>query len=115
MVWLGSIAWDGYPDEIPETIRFAHDDKHFRAEVAQFLASRDDGTKPEDGWPWPWDDSRTTDYSYVFHEGKCDVYCFGHPEVIGGVQIEEAEPKASIFPNMKVAWGRRSGLIVIGG
>lgn len=69
--WLGSIAWDGDWDGIPDEILYAHDEAMFRREVAVFLASRDDGTVPADGWPWPWNTSSTTDCSYWFFDGKC--------------------------------------------
>jgi hypothetical protein len=60
--WLGSIAWDG--QDIPDEIRYAHDEVMFRREVAEFLSGRDDSTVPEKGWPWPWNTSATTDCSY---------------------------------------------------
>lgn len=69
--WLGSIAWDGYHSGIPDAILYAHDETTFRNEVAAFLASRGDATTPDQGWPWPWDTSSTTDCSYWFFDGKC--------------------------------------------
>ncbi|MFH1835312.1 MAG: hypothetical protein ABH851_03885 [Methanobacteriota archaeon] len=58
-------------------------------------------TSPEQGWPWPWEDSGTTDYAYAFEAGKVTTYT-------------DRPPKG--WPNMKsnqqVAFGRRSGMIV---
>lgn len=64
--YLGSIAWDGYPDGLPKELRSASSDAEWRRIVLAELMARDDATAPVDGWPWPWDDSRTTDYAYTF-------------------------------------------------
>lgn len=82
--WLGSIAWDGYPKGVfhasglpqPSTVT---DMTTWRADVSEFLDGRDDGTTPDRGWPWPWDDSGTTDYSYAFDDGKVWGSFFGGP------------------------------------
>lgn len=67
--WLGSIAWDGHPGNFPKIER-AKTERAFRAAVAKELAGRDDGTTPDMGWPWPWEDSHLTDYSYAFDDGR---------------------------------------------
>ena len=66
LVWLGSIAWDGYPSGIPEEILNASDQDTYIDEVTKFIKSIDDGTTPDMGWPWPWETSDTTDWSYIF-------------------------------------------------
>jgi hypothetical protein len=72
--WLGSIAWDGHEiDHIP----LAATEAQFRQHVEEFFAGRDDVTRPERGWPWPWNDSRLTDYAYVFVDGVGVVYRWG--------------------------------------
>ena len=63
--WIGSIAWDGYPDGMPDSLLAATSTEGYLQEVTDFFKERDDVTLPEDGWPWPWDDSGTTDYSYT--------------------------------------------------
>jgi len=119
--WLGSIAWDGYPDAMDKAILRAKDEKVFRSAVDTFLKAREDATFPKDGWPWPWDDSQTTDYAYAFNDGKVYGSNFGHkwfscyplrePEESGNAREE--------FPDMKskkaVTFGKRSGLLIIGG
>ena len=115
--WLGSIAWDGC--EIPDSIRRAKDRGAYRKAVKRFLDGRDDATFPKDGWPWPWNDSGTTDYAYAF-DGKRTYGC-----VFGGQWWSAKKepdmdtltgPKA-VFPDMKdkqrVTVGPRSGVIVI--
>lgn len=122
--WIGSIAWDGHDDTLkddPASARIFHarTDSGFREAVAQFLASREDATAPEQGWPWPWDDSRTTDYAYCFDGEVTRIFNFGSPVVAGDTdEAAEARPEAE-FPDMSarknVAWDKRSGLLIIGG
>jgi hypothetical protein len=72
--WLGSIAWDGYPDGIDAPVMAAKSADEFRAALTYFFAKRDDVTLPEQGWPWPWNTSDTTDYGYVLIEGRGVFY-----------------------------------------
>lgn len=72
--WLGSIAWDG--QEI-DHVALASTEEGFRQSLEEFFADRDDVTRPARGWPWPWNDSRLTDYAYVFVEGVGVVYRAG--------------------------------------
>jgi hypothetical protein len=124
--WLGSIAWDGY--ETSDEIDAATTEADYRGAVSSFLASRDDATLPEQGWPWPWNDSGTTDCSYWFFDGKV-WEAVGYPReryVARGTMPEsEDEQEALIakgdlveFPDMSerknVTLGPRSGVIVVG-
>lgn len=136
--WIGSIAWDGYRDGIPPAILNAKRPGAYRKNVEAWLRTRDDASFPKDGWPWPWDDSGTSDCSYWFFGGKAhDVhnkYSEGGPKY---VPLDKTEPKwghrgadedrqmarwlrgcaAVDFPDMssrkKVTFGNRSGLLVI--
>jgi hypothetical protein len=127
--WLGSIAWDG--SEIPDSIANAKTDREYRGAVLAFLDSRDDATLPKQGWPWPWDDSGTSDCSYWFFDGETyeaqgspDVYSprrvtfddYGADEDRWDAYLGTLETVA--FPDMsakkKVTLGKRSGVIVIG-
>jgi len=120
--WLGSIAWDGHPDSIPEGIRTAKDSSEFRDRVAGFLSARDDATTAKQGWPWPWNDSRTTDYSYAYEGGQVYGTSFGR----GWWPADRPEPEedptdAKVdFPDMSarsnfVPCGKRSGVILLRG
>lgn len=122
--WLGSIAWDGYPEGQPARVAIADADSvdDYRARVAE-LEGNNDWTSPADGWPWPWDDSGTTDYSYTFHDGKVWCSCFGAEwQPMKRLQTEHKNglPEAvpCVHPNMSarknVTLGQRSGLIVLG-
>lgn len=115
--WLGSVAWDGYlwAEQEDSAIREASTSDEFRCAVAAELAGRDDATLPIEGWPWPWDDSRTTDYAYLFDGDKgLRIFSFGR-EVN---EDRETAEKWDGFPNMaeqkNVQWGAKSGVIVVG-
>lgn len=82
--WLGSDAYDGYPQEngrgagVPAPITEAKSERAFRAAVDAYLATRESATRPEQGWPWPWEDSTTTDCAYSFIRGATRHAWFGH-------------------------------------
>lgn len=118
--WVGSIAWDGYPDGISDALRDADSETAFRASVAQMAASRDDFTGPEKGWPWPWATSNTTDYAYAFDDGAVWGSRLGGPWFSAKdpePNNYEADGPGAEFPDMQarsnVTHGPRSGLIVI--
>jgi hypothetical protein len=100
--WLGSVAWDGDEWEKKKSrLMRATTADAFRAEVAAIANQREDFTSPTEGWPWPWDDSNTTDYAYVFHDGTVEI------------------PREDVdwFPNMasrkNVQWGKKSGIVLV--
>jgi hypothetical protein len=96
--WLGSIAWDGNRDGICQQILNCTSDAAFRHAVASFLASRDDGTTPDQGWPWPWEDSGMSDCHYWFFDGRCwegRGECKRYGEVY--VPADEPEPDWSLI------------------
>lgn len=118
--WIGSIAWDGYPETVGDLFSHVHSKDVFRSRVAEFLSDRNDATLPDDGWPWPWDDSRLTDYSYCFHDGQVWLCCFGGAWTpFSEREGESPHTKCVIcdFPDMSdiknVTLGPRSGLIVL--
>lgn len=120
MEWLGSIAWDGYPDGIESALLRANHEPAYRAEVEAFLSKRKDATRPEQGWPWPWDNSHTTDFSYTYDEEKVWASCFGHawhdPTAPTADDHNLVGPKVP-FPDMRdrknVTMGERSGVIML--
>lgn len=80
MVWLGSTAWDGYPDGKPAFYRLAKAEtaEEYLVAIKKLAKGEDDWTDPKQGWPWPWGDSRTTDYAYAWDAGRLWCSRFGH-------------------------------------
>lgn len=121
--WLGSVAWDGYQwHEEDGPLMQAKTPDEFRETVASIAKQRDDFTSPADGWPWPWDDSRTTDYAYVLHDGKVTAYIFGGEAFLDEEGCVDArDEKADWFPNMASRkamappGSKRSGVMLISG
>lgn len=99
-----------------------------------------DATYPKDGWPWPWEDSNTTDYAYAFDAGYSWINVFGHGwhtkeqgeawdkvynEWEEASEVEDDEPcpawetgGESSFPNMKDVQnvqigGKKGGMMVL--
>ncbi len=136
--WLGSIAWDGYRDGICPQVLQCQSPEAFRHAVNDFLGKREDGTFPKDGWPWPWNNSRTSDCAYFHFDGRtwevvCDftqgdydtrrhLYAPCDQEELNDEDEGYAERIAALveveYPDMtdkkKITMGPRSGLIVIG-
>lgn len=122
--WLGSIAWDGYRDGIDADLLDARSERVYREKVAAFLTSRDDATMPDRGWPWPWDDSATTDCSYWYADGvvydEFDGYLFSCQQDMPDLDADGwQEGRERIeFPDMSsrknVTFGKRSGVIILG-
>jgi len=123
--WLGSIAMDGYPHEPGHPVALLHitDRAKYRRAVRKILREVRHATTPDQGWPWPWENSQTTDYAYAFdvgRDGKGRVYasCFGHkwyPAYGRPYNEPEGAPKVE-FPEMTPPADplhERSGLIVV--
>lgn len=69
MNWLGSIAWDGYPKGIDQEVLNSQNEKDYLFNLKAFFDKRKDVTLPEQGWPWPWNNSKLTDECYVYEQG----------------------------------------------
>jgi hypothetical protein len=111
--WLGSVTWDGYPDGFESDLFAVENIDAWKNKVREMLESRDDATFPSeaerDDWPWPWDDSSTTDFAYCFidQQGVMASY-FGSQLFNAGHALEHPEqepPSAKLavedqFPDM---------------
>lgn len=129
--WQGSVAWDGYDIEEMTAeaaaksarnkscldVRSATTEQEFRAALQSYFSHRKDVTMPAQGWPWPWENSETTDRAYVFGDGKVTLYAWGKEIIDKDGEQEGPEPIGG-WPDMtavqKVALGERSGVIVVG-
>lgn len=120
MEWIASKSFDGYPDGIDKKVLESKTEEQYRENLNFFFIDKDDVTLPEDGWPWPWNDSNTTDYSYIFENNKVMASNYGGKLFDPLIEEpEEDENKGEIpeFPDMKdiknVAFGKRSGMIIV--
>lgn len=124
--WIGSIAFDGYPEGIPHKILHSITEQSFRVTVAEELQSRDDATHPDEGWPWPWEDSHTTDFAYAFDDGAVRIACFGTgwwtAEEVARVDADDRDHgERCVFPDMSdrknvaAPGSKRSGVLVMKG
>jgi hypothetical protein len=134
LVWIASIAWDGYPEGVyikdkegnTKYLTDCDSEETYRKFLVDFFSGRDDVTYPQMGWPWPWENSRTTDFAYTFSRERKEVVftCFGRgwfnfKEFEESEKLPEEEgrklPKVK-FPDMSnimnVAWDERSGLMI---
>jgi hypothetical protein len=118
--WLGSIAFDGYPGGNPKILFASVDENNYRERVGSLAQScSSHWTSPEDGWPWPWETSRTTDYAYAFDDGQVWYSCFGRswqtdPESDLSHESSEEVPFPDMTDRMNVQlFGPRSGLLVL--
>lgn len=139
--WLGSVAHDGNPDGIGSN-GFDFDvqdnltqtaEEVYQERVAAFLAAQS-GILPERGWPWPWEDSATSDYAYGYFDGAVWASSFGgkwfkvqrHLDCYGEPRSEcddyddpdayrKVVGKVPDFPNMKDRKGplHHGGMIVL--
>ena len=118
--WIGSIGWDGYPDGIPTAVLSASTEADFRKAVEVFASDRNDFTAPDQGWPWPWDNSRTTDYAYAFDAENVWASRFGRDwfEASNPEPEPRSTEKTAVFPDMSgrkaTAYDQRSGMIIVG-
>lgn len=82
--WIGSISYDGHPGRAPREALGSVSEAAFRRAVEDLLADPDVlSTRPEEGWPWPWEDSGTTDYAYAWSGGAAVRFLGPFPDMSG--------------------------------
>lgn len=125
--WIGSIAYDGYRVEEMTleqsykdldsmecwAIKSATSEAEFRRAVAKLIEMNNDGTKPEQGWPWPWANSETTDYAYNFYENVCESFHWGKKYDSEGNKSGDDPEWPDMRSKQNITFGDRSGLLVI--
>lgn len=135
LVWVGSYGWDGNPGGVQEMmgIHKSTSQGNYVKRIVDYLKANDGYIAGEDGWPWPWETSATTDYYYIFHEDKVYVGAWGGELVEINIYLkhedsicEEEDGFEEYFsgvkfelPDMskiqKVDYGKGSGIMVFGG
>lgn len=139
--WLGSVGCDGGPDGL-EQYGFDFDvqanlvqaaEEVFRERVTAFVAAQN-GIPADRGWPWPWDNSATSDYAYAYFDGAVwsssfggrwfkvqpDLDCMGEPRTPCDTEDDPDAWRKVVgnvpdFPNMTDKQGPldHSGMIVL--
>ena len=112
---------------MPSDLLSAKTESEYREIFDREIATRDDFTSPERGWPWPWETSHTTDYAYAFDSDG--VWAAGYD---GWFDASKPEPQSydeddnyvelnlptPVFPDMSDRQnvqfgGPQSGLMII--
>lgn len=86
LTWLGSCTHDGYDVATLETCapakRLAESKTvySFKRNLSDYASYkiREGGEWiwADEGWPWPWDDSNLTDYSYIYDARNKKIECY---------------------------------------
>lgn len=113
--WIGSITQDGHPWNIACKVLIQVNKTMYEETVLEFLKLRNGIIASEDGkWPWPWEDSQMTDYSYFFTEQPGAVYAYSMREkimfyplkIMQGEDLNRARVMIGVnFPKMGVDYG----------
>lgn len=100
--WLGSIAYDGFPNKWghPGVLLRLKTENTYRKRVKSIIEKNlhSGAVFPENGWPWPWEDSSLTDYSYYFYNDRVYYTDIAYPEDGDEVQIEYENIKRKFVP-----------------
>jgi hypothetical protein len=76
-VWLGSISSDGYPENISFDLLTAESETEFIQEINNHITPIKNFKNPKQGWPWKWENSNMTDYTYALINNKVMISVFG--------------------------------------
>ncbi len=115
--WIGSLSQDGHPWNIACKVLIQINVTMYEETVVEFLKMKN-GIIPSEGgeWPWPWEDSQLTDYSYFFSHayGKIYTYSMHDKLMFDPLRIMQGEDLNSAkvmieptFPTMGVDHGSK--------
>lgn len=94
-VWLGCVAWDGYPGGDLEPLELAQSPVEFSNILTSIASKRDDFAYTDGGWPYPWDDDIfLTDYTYAWFN-NCIMYTCFHSGFVPLVGWQDRDDFAS--------------------
>jgi hypothetical protein len=121
MTWLGSMFKDGHPWNIPIVLLAQVNPTMFTEQLYEYF---DTVEHVDHKWPWPWEDSRMTDYSYILDCERGQVVAFtmqekmifdplkvGVGEDLNSAKVANAIPN---FPKLGVGYGPKSPKVIQG-
>jgi hypothetical protein len=117
MTWLASMFKDAHPWNIPIIVLAQVNPTMFAEHLFDWLdESAIDYQDTE--WPWPWEDSRLTDYSYIMDDERGKVVAYSMKEKIifdplivsVGEDLKTAKIASAVpnFPRLGVGYGPES-------
>lgn len=127
-IFLGSTLWDGYPNGIIEDYKILSikNDKDFKSKISKMIVEKEGNLGK---WCFPWDDSKTTDYTYIFNceDNKIYASCYGSKPILlenyKGDEFEDDYDKEKSkklkkldfeFPDMRDKYEKgKSGFIIL--
>ena len=90
--WIGSTSYDGDPEGWGKQPLAARTEDEFRAAVEEMLNSDALVTRPSEGWPWPWEDFRTSDFAYAWDPARnTGVASSGRPWVTAAELVADRD------------------------
>lgn len=117
MTWLASMFKDAHPWNIPLVVLVQVNPTMFAEHLFEWLdASKVDYQDTE--WPWPWEDSQLTDYSYILDDERGKVLAYSMQDKIifdplkisAGEDLKSAKIASAVpnFPKLGVGYGPKS-------
>jgi hypothetical protein len=117
MTWLASMFKDAHPWNIPLVILAQVNPTMFTEQLFDWLEESSINHQ-DTKWPWPWEDSRLTDYSYIMDDERGKVVAYSmkekmifDPLKVGvGEDLKSAKIASAIpnFPRLGVGYGPKS-------
>lgn len=121
MTWLASMFKDAHPWNIPVVVLAQVHPAMFAENLFDWLDKS--GVDYQDTkWPWPWEDSQLTDYSYIMDDerGKVIAYSmrdkiiFDPLKVSVGEDLKSSKIASAVpnFPRLGVGYGPKSSKVI---
>ena len=117
--WIGSLTHDGFSWTIPCKVLIQSNETMYEEIVIKYLKiNKKHSIIPSEGydWPWPWEDSQLTDYSYFLSRAYGKVYAYSAHDkmmfdplrIMQGEDLNSARVHISpTFPKMGVNYGSK--------
>ena len=115
MTWLASMFRDGHPWNLPIVLLAQVEPTMFTEQLYEYLETVD---HQDHKWPWPWEDSQLTDYSYMLdcERGQVVGYTMREKMIVDPLKVSVGEDLNNSkianatpnFPKLGVGYGPKS-------